>query len=80
MYTDAGDAKPMLFSLARVYSADDGSPCADINLSSCCRDRCGHRCVAVGVPAKVIGQSRRRKPALLMGQDFLKEVWHGSDI
>lgn len=38
------------------------------------------RCVAVGVPAKVLGQGKKRNPALAMRQDFLKEVWHGSDI
>ncbi|CAM9257201.1 unnamed protein product [Pylaiella littoralis] len=38
------------------------------------------RCVAVGVPAKVLGQGRKREPALAMGQDFFKEVWKGLDI
>lgn len=38
------------------------------------------RCVAVGVPAKVIGQGRKSNPALAMGQDFFKEVWKGLDI
>lgn len=38
------------------------------------------RCVAVGVPAKVLGQGRNRVPALAMGQDFFKEVWRGLDI
>ncbi|CAM9490458.1 unnamed protein product [Ectocarpus sp. 6 AP-2014] len=38
------------------------------------------RCVAVGVPAKVLGQGKKRKPALAMDQDCFKEVWGGKDI
>lgn len=38
------------------------------------------RCVAVGVPAKVLGQGKKRKPALAMDQDCFKEVWRGRDI
>lgn len=40
----------------------------------------GKRCVAVGVPAKVLGKGKRRTPALAMDQDCFKEVWHGLDI
>ncbi|CAM9417646.1 unnamed protein product [Discosporangium mesarthrocarpum] len=38
------------------------------------------RCVAVGVPAKVLGQGRLKKPALSMEQDFFKEVYKGINI
>eukprot|EP00903_Cladosiphon_okamuranus_P020559 g18871.t1 len=39
------------------------------------------RCVAVGVPAKVLGKGKRRKPALAMDQDCFKDLlWRGLDI
>ncbi|KAG5189120.1 trimeric LpxA-like protein [Tribonema minus] len=37
-------------------------------------------CVAVGVPAKVLGRSKVKDPAKHMQQDFYAQVWGGMDI
>lgn len=58
-------------------------PCFPTFFFSCLYVGCAHtcrRCVAVGVPAKVLGQGKKRKPALAMDQDCFKEVWGGKDI